>query len=114
MYLVYHPGRSDGRPAVNSGLQFIQVVGAGSFVDNAGRANPFYGEGGGLTSINGNQSVSFYDHPRLSTRAQRNVSGVFTAEVFLAQDTGIRDAAGKGIVNVFGGVKWGWQVRSAA
>jgi len=36
------------------------------------------------------------------------------AEAFLAQDTGIKDAAGKGIVKIFAGVKWGWQVRSVA
>jgi hypothetical protein len=113
LYVVYRTGHRGEHPAVNSDLQFIQVIGAGSFVDNAGRANPFYGEGGGLTSVNGHQSVSFYDHPHLSTRA-RNVSGVFTAEVFLTQDTGIKDAAGVDIVNVFGGVKWGWQVRSTA
>jgi hypothetical protein len=112
LYVVYHPGHLRGHPAVNSDLQFIQVVGAGSFVDNAGRANPFYGEGGGLTSIDGNQSVSFYDHPRLSTKAKDAVSG-FTAEVFLAQDTGIKDAAGKDIVNIFDGIKWGWQVQNA-
>jgi hypothetical protein len=113
LYVVYHPRRRGEEPAVNSDLQFIQVVGAGSFVDNAGRANPFYGEGGGLTSINGNQSVSFYDHPRLSTRANSARSEGFTAEVFLAQDTGIKDGAGKEIVNIYGGVKWGWQVQSA-
>jgi hypothetical protein len=33
------------------------------------------------------------------------------AEVFLVQDTGTRDAAGKGVIKVFGGVKWGWQAQ---
>jgi hypothetical protein len=32
--------------------------------------------------------------------------------VFLAQDTGIKDAAGQDIINIFGGVKWGWQLHS--
>jgi hypothetical protein len=115
LYVVYHPGHRGGHPAINSDLQFIQVVNYGqSFVDNAGRANPFYGEGGGLTSINGNQSVSFYDHTVLASKAKGTVSELFTAEAFLAQDTGIKDAAGKGIVKIFGGVKWGWQVRSVA
>jgi hypothetical protein len=114
LYVVYHPGHRVGHPRINSDLQFIQVVNYGtSFVDNDGRANPFYGDGGGLTSINGNQSVSFYDHPRLATKAKGTVSALFMAEVFLAQDTGIKNAAGKGIVNIFGGVKWGWQVQSA-
>jgi len=35
----------------------------------------------------------------------------FLAEVFLAQDTGTRNAAGKVVVKVFGGLKHGWQVR---
>lgn len=38
------------------------------------------------------------------------LSDHFLAEIFLAQDTGIKDAAGKDIVNVFGGLKHGWQV----
>jgi len=29
------------------------------------------------------------------------------------QDTGLKDAAGKDIVNIFGGVKWGWQLQRA-
>src|ERR1017187_511584 len=114
LYVVCDPGPRVGHPRINSNLQFIQVVNYGtSFVDNDGRANPFYGDGGGLTSINGNQSVSFYDHPRLATKAKGTVSALFMAEVFLAQHTGIKNAAGKGIVNIFGGVKWGLQVQSA-
>ena len=113
LYAVYHPRRGGREPAASSDLQFIQVVGAGSFVDNAGRANPFYGEGGGLTSVNGYQRVSFYDHPRLSTRAQSALSVGFTAQVFLARDTGFKDGTGKEIVNLYGGIKWGWQVQSA-
>jgi hypothetical protein len=120
LYVVYHPGRSRGNPAINSGLQFIQVVwnkgprnpGSSSFVDT-GRANPFYGEGGGLTSIDGNQSVSFYDHAGFGTGATSPLQpNVFRAEAFLAQDTGIKDAAGKDVVKIFGGVKWGWQMQN--
>ncbi|MPZ82396.1 MAG: hypothetical protein GEV28_19150 [Actinophytocola sp.] len=37
----------------------------------------------------------------------------FTAETFLVQDSGTRDENGKDVVNVFGGIKWGWQVQSA-
>jgi hypothetical protein len=33
------------------------------------------------------------------------------AETFLVQDTRTKDKAGKDIVNVFGGVKWGWQMK---
>ena len=38
--------------------------------------------------------------------------GVFRAEMFLAQDTGKRNAAGKDIINIFAGVKWGWQIHN--
>jgi hypothetical protein len=123
LYLVYQPDRAR-QPAIDDELRFIQVVcsnsgGAGSalasVVDNNGRANPFYGEGGGLISVNGNVSVSFYDRPGHGMgRGKGPVSLApwsFMAEVFLAHDTGVKDAAGKGIVNIFGGVKWGWQVR---
>src|SRR5215510_7854469 len=43
-------------------------------------------------------------------RGNATLSDHFLAEIFLAQDTGIKDAAGKDIVNVFGGLKHGWQV----
>jgi hypothetical protein len=125
VYLVYQPGR--GRhPAIDDRLRFIQVIrsnseGPGSApvstVDNNGRANPFYGEGGGLISVNGNLSISFYDRPQSSIASKRPVSLApwpWMAEVFLAQDTGVKDATGKDIVNIFGGVKWGWQVQNAS
>ena len=28
------------------------------------------------------------------------------------QDTGMKNAAGKDIINILGGVKWGWQIHS--
>ena len=126
LYLVYQPGRAR-QPALDDELRIIQVVcsnsgGArsalASVVDNNGRANPFYGDpGGGLISVNGNVSVSFYDRPAQGTgggKAPASLAPVsWMAEVFLAQDTGVKDAAGRDIVNIFGGVKWGWQVWSA-
>src|SRR5215471_5751180 len=33
---------------------------------------PFYGSGSGLTSINGDQSVSFYDNPRYQPRGKHS------------------------------------------
>jgi hypothetical protein len=113
LYLVYLPGRQPHLP-IDSDLQFIQVVWSHgpSFVDGT-TANPFYGSGSGLTSIHGNQSVSVYDNPTMSRGASSHVPRtVFRAEVFLAQDTGTRNAAGKDIIDIFGGVKWGWQTRS--
>jgi hypothetical protein len=74
-------------------------------VDNELRANPFY-VSGGLTSINGNQVVTFDDTPQKGVDSKGNtvLSDRFMSEVFLVQDTGTRDAAGKDIVNVFGGI----------
>lgn len=115
LYLVYQPGRRP-RLSLDSDLQFIQVLWSHgpSIVDSA-TANPFYGSGSGLTSRYGKQSVSFYDNPAMSRGAGSHLRpSVFRAEVFLAQDTGSKDAAGKDIVKIFGGVKWGWQVHSFA
>lgn len=90
-------------------------VSATSTVDNGGHANPFYGPAGGLTSINGSQVFSFYDIPQDSvmTGPGATVPDQFTAETFLAQDTGLKDTTGKDIVNIYGGVKWGWQATTA-
>jgi hypothetical protein len=125
VYFVYQPGgQSD--PAINSDLQFIQILynkeGKGGDLLPAGisrqvdseRHNPFYGEGGGLTSIDGNQIVNFSDFIHLATDAKTLPSNRFIAETFLAQDTGIKDSAGKDIVNIFGGMKWGWQLQRAS
>ena len=120
LYAVYHPGNSPSRPAVNSDLQFIQVVnyhigpGLPESKDDTDRANPFYGEGGGLTSVNGNQSISFSDFVRQGFDDKVLPRNFFVAETFLAQDTRTKDAAGKDIVNIFGGIKWGWQMHSVS
>jgi hypothetical protein len=117
LYVVYHPGRGPDHPAVSSDLQFIQVVyyqigtGLGDNLVDTDRANPFYGEGGGLTSIDGNQSVSFSDFVREGFGTTNLPPNLFVAETFLAQDTRTKDAAGKDIVHIFGGLKWGWQMR---
>jgi hypothetical protein len=117
LFVVYHPGRSRDRPVINSDLQFIQVayyrigMGLGDNLVDTDRANPFYGEGGGLTSIDGDQSVSFSDFVRQGFGGQNLPPNLFMAETFLAQDTRMKDAAGKDIVKIFGGVKWGWQMQ---
>jgi hypothetical protein len=121
LYVVYRPGH--GGPVINSNLQWIQVIDwqqgppPSPAVDNDLRANPFY-IAGGLTSINGIQTVTFADQPQKGVdQPQKGVangnialSDRFVSEVFLAQDTGLKDAAGKAIVNIFGGLKYGWQV----
>jgi hypothetical protein len=117
LYIIYHPGCSRGNPAVNNDLQFIQVVyyqigtSPGDNLVDTDRANPFYGEGGGLTSINGSQSISFSDFVRQGFDGKELPVNYFIGETFLVQDTRTKDTAGKDIVNIFGGVKWGWQMQ---
>jgi hypothetical protein len=115
LYLVYTPLPRSSDPPVDDRLQWIQVVRAlapgmppKSQVDNLWRANPYYFYGGD-TSINARDVASFHDVPQSAVQGA-DASQRFTAEAFLAQDTGRRDRAGRGIVNVMGGVKWGWKV----
>jgi len=117
MYVVYHPDRRHGDPSADDSLQWIQVVRQvndavplSSIVDNIGRANPYYVYGG-LTSINGAKVFNFHDVPQATIEGTAPLDVLFVAEVFLAQETGIKDAAGKAIIKVFGGLKHGWQVR---
>jgi hypothetical protein len=126
LYFVYTPDLRHGDPGIHDSLQFIQVVNwllpsesqqPESYVDCAGRANPFYTIGG-LTSIYGSQVFNFLDSPQHGIYAPGPGGGddtlspyPFMAEVFLVQDTGTRDGAGKDIVKVFGGIKYGWQVQ---
>jgi hypothetical protein len=39
------------------------------------------------------------------------LSARYLAETFLARDTLTTDAAGKDVIEIFGGIKYGWQVR---
>jgi hypothetical protein len=119
LYAIYQPSTTG--PAINNDLQFIQVystrypsAGAGSRVDVPGFASqaPYYGQGAGLTTINGHQIVNFYDpgpgvlfpvSPRGGVGPQ-----VDRIETFLARDTGRTNAAGKKIVDIYGGIEWGF------
>jgi hypothetical protein len=119
LYFAYHPDVRHGDPDIQASLQFIQVVNwagsgqTGSMVDNADRANPFY-IWGGLTSVYGNQFVSFNDSPQVAGLGgvTGDLAGAFVAETFLVRDTGIKDRSRKAIIEVFGGIKYGWQVQS--
>jgi hypothetical protein len=115
LYLVYTPDPRSSDPPVDDRLQWIQVVRAiasgvppRSEVDNLWRANPYYLDGG-ATSIDGRDVANFHDAPQSAAQGG-DASQRFIAEAFLAQDTGRKDRAGRGIVNVRGGVKWGWNV----
>jgi hypothetical protein len=99
VFLAYRPGRGD--PGIHDNLQWIQVIDwvqgppPQRQVDNDLRASPFY-IAGGLTSINGEQRVTFSDQPRLGIMgANVSLSDHFVSEIFLARDTGRKDAAHK-------------------
>jgi hypothetical protein len=128
IYAVYTPDLSRGDPELSSNLQWIQVthwttnlpVATGSFVDNANRANPFY-PSGGYTSVYGKPVVNFADTPQQGVSigmpggmggegAGNQPSAEFIAEVFLAEDTGEQDSDGAALVNIYGGMKYGWQI----
>jgi hypothetical protein len=56
--------------------------------------------------------VSFSDFIRQGFGGKSLPPVLLAAETFLVQDTRMKDAAGKDIVNIFGGIKWGWRLRS--
>jgi hypothetical protein len=119
LYVVCEPDIHPGDPSVRATFRWIQVARsqdvAGSpknFVDSKGRANPFYAAGG-ITSIYGRRVLNFAYGASVSPTGPDGdavVSDEFVAEAFLVQDTGIQDKAGKEIIHVFGGIKYGWQV----
>lgn len=124
LYVTYKPGGRSVDSAVR-GLRWIQVVkltGAAGppnlvspLVDNGGRANPYYTTGGS-TSINGQRVFNLHYRAALPAMERPeggaiDLTGSYLAEVFLVHDTGTRNAAGKTVVNVFGGLKYGWRVQ---
>jgi hypothetical protein len=70
------------------------------------------GDGGGLTSIDDHQSVSFPDFLRAGFHGKTLPPNLLIAETFLVQDTRTKDVAGKDIVNISGGIKWSWQMKA--
>ncbi|WP_406284939.1 hypothetical protein [Embleya sp. NBC_00896] len=88
-------------------------------VDGTGPGNPFY-RFGGSTSVRGQRVGNFtygVEVPYLPLPGEGDsgaLSFLFTAETFLAQDTGHKDAAGREIVDIFGGIKYGWQLRETS
>jgi hypothetical protein len=120
LYVVYEPDLRRGDPARADNLRWIQVVRVTggpqegpSEVDNMGRANPFYVYGG-LTSIDGTAVCNFHDVPQAMVGGSIPLDNQFKGEVFLARDTGTKDASGRGVVDILGGLAYGWQVRPTA
>jgi hypothetical protein len=118
LHLVYEPDRHPGLnvaegsdrhdPPADDATHWIQVVRQADAVanlDHDGRANPFYPYGG-RTSVDGHLLVNYQGC--LQTACCSAPLRV-CAETFLARDTGRLDAAGRGIVEIYGGVVWGWE-----
>jgi hypothetical protein len=122
LYLVYEPDVHADDPRAQAQLGWIQVArwkGAGGpgpapYVDNTRCPNPFF-ISGGLISILGTRVFNF-DNP-VTAQISPSPSGSdalwarYVAEVFLARDTGAKDAAGKDVIEIFAGLKYGWQLR---
>ncbi|HCT78869.1 MAG TPA: hypothetical protein DGT23_20380 [Micromonosporaceae bacterium] len=108
LHVTYEPAGGD--PPLSPNLQWIQVVNwrsshgsIPSEVDSSWRANPFYPYGG-HTSVNGTETVSFYDVPSKGIMGPSALDDHLTAETFLVADRG------NGIVDIYGGVRWGWKI----
>jgi hypothetical protein len=123
LFLVYQPDPTSADPAITADLRWIEVSNAGgpSSTEFRQRANPFYFPGG-LTSVYGKQACSYYGAPaggfggkppgrNSPGRNSPGLSSRVLAETFLVHDTGRKDHAGKGIIDIYGGVKWGWQLQ---
>jgi hypothetical protein len=122
LYVVYDPDERRGDPPIRTTLRWIQVARSSavpgvptSFVDNVGRANPF-SVTGGVTSVYGTRTFSFaysVTVPLFPGAGGHTVlSDQFLAEIFLVRDTGLKDETGKDVINVYGGLKYGWQVQA--
>jgi hypothetical protein len=121
LYVVYQPDVHAGDPAAEAQLGWIQVArwtGAGApsparYVDDR-RANPFFMTGG-LTSIFGTRMFNF-DNLNVAQSSQgpgsnRVLPVGYLAEAFLARDTLTKDTGGKDVIEIYGGIKYGWQLQ---
>jgi hypothetical protein len=125
LYVVYQPDTRAGDPPAQARLGWIQVArweGAGSpgtapYVDNTECPNPFF-ISGGLISILGTPVFNF-DNPvtaqlQQSPAGNAVLSASYLAEVFLARNAGTKDQAGKDVIDIFAGLRYGWQLREVA
>jgi hypothetical protein len=117
---LYEPDPSSSDPPISADLRWIEVSyqQGRSSTEFHQRACPYYFPGG-LTSVYGLPACSFYSAPAGSIATKGNGKGspafsdLLMSETFLAHDTGRKDHAGKGIIDIYGGIKWGWQVQAA-
>jgi hypothetical protein len=122
LYVVYEPDVHAGDPPAEAQLKWIQVThwsGTGSpspasYVDDTSCPNPFF-ISGGLISILGTKVFNFDNpitaHPSQGRGGNRVLAARYLAETFLARDTLTKDTAGKDIIEIYGGIKYGWQLQ---
>ncbi|MGO9959992.1 MAG: hypothetical protein ACLP50_29120 [Solirubrobacteraceae bacterium] len=125
LFMVYEPDPASSDPPITADLRWIQVQNAGgkSATEFPQRACPYYFPGG-LTSVYGKPACSLYCAPAGGTAVPNTSRGPTTGEgpslanevmleSFLVLDTQRQDHAGKGIIDILGGVKWGYQLQAA-
>lgn len=123
LFCVYEPDPASSDPPLTADLRWIAVSYSQgrSSTEFAQRACPYYFPGG-LTSVYGKPACSFYSAPNAGIGVPPSGKGPITgtgpaissreiSETFLVLDTGRKDHAGKDIIKVLGGVKWGYQVQ---
>ena len=118
LFILYKPDPASSDPPINDDLRWIQVVHTQgkSFVDGPGRS-PYYARAG-LTSVHGKPVCDFYDRPgtgvgtRVAGKGPITIDNREMFETFLVHETGHKGHTGKGIIDIYGGIKWGWQVQA--
>lgn len=122
LYVVYEPDVHAGDPPAEAKLKWIQVTrwtgtggpGPAPYVDNTACPNPFF-ISGGLISILGTRVFDFQNPITVQHSPGRGgnsaLSARYLAETFLARDTLTKDAAGRDVIEIFGGIKYGWQLQ---
>ena len=134
LHVVYDPARRRSARSAAGAMRWIQVsmsVGTPSTpstpaggpggdpapkVDNRGPGNPFH-PSGGSTSVLGRPVGNLSHGVRIPYAPLPGQGGTdalahsFSAESFLAQETGRKDASGRAVVHVYGGLRHGWQLR---
>jgi hypothetical protein len=118
LYLGYTPGASDPKGA---GVHWIQVVSnnwsiafdfsgvATNFVDTKIANSPFYDNGNTGYDATTNYFDDIPKRPRIGLTNYNGTPITWLGEAFLVQDLGTNGLGGD-TVNIYDGVKWGWQI----
>jgi hypothetical protein len=132
IYVIYNPSKGDvNDPPIDKKLHWIQVIwdnwsatqGVGKVenIVDAGKSNPFFDSPpgtAGITKVNDKVIFNFYDQPQGPSPdlAAYNFKTPiqWMAEDFLVYDTGKKNNDKKEIIDMFGGIFYGWEVTAAS